>query len=1195
MLVFVGALTLLSSVLPGGGTAAAVSDGGDLSIAAATLTAEHVLDLPTGFQSGDEIGAAVAWENNLAVVGAPGDDSLGTDAGAVYVYDWVPGSSPVLRWKITPLDVKAGFEFGASVDIDAGSIAVGAPGANSERGRVYVFDFDSGTDSYSMLTYSAADGANFDRLGESVAISSNNVLAGAPGDDFLGSNDGSASLLTIAAGALTLTSQLGTGDDNAGFGSSVDIDHDAEVSLVVGSPNGNSGIGQINVYEDNFTDNYTVAPASGWDDFGFSVAIDAPNDLVVVGSPNTADGFGRAMIYRQAVEEFDHQPIFESGFGYDVSLNGPLATIGAPWSNNNSGFVGTWINTPDGVILQSAFPASSPGGLGGSSVASMGSTSSSDLMVGAPGGSTGDVGSFMPVDSFYELSSALVADAVVGTVQPTAVAIAGDVAVVGVPDYPSWWGPNSGGVFIYTRAANGPGWEFVKLVTQGAESGTWFGQSVDTDGTTVVVGAPDRDSGGEGGLVYTYRSVAGGAPFALSGILDAPVDDGAWLGNDVAIIDGWIVAGAPFDGTGANTANGSVHVFEPGEPIATGTGWDLFQTISGPPADWAKFGTSVALDGNHLAVSATSFVGGPTTVGPTSVTLFDRAAGTYNQVSSVAVPASSSGFGSDLSLGSRAMTIGQSPTKIHIYGAPEGWSSGLPVLLQTIDSATGFLGVGAVDGDGIVAAEVGTGLHLGLSNGAVYSTEGSLAPASTLNGSSVDLACNEVIVSTDSGAVIIEAAVDPIADPGGPYSVNEGGSVDLDASGSMQFSCGELTEAWSFESLPSVGSPSPSVNVGGGPAVEGVTLFVSDNLAQTSPSAVTQINIANAAPVVKPRLVDAGGQTPTVPVAGEQITVDLGTTDPGGDALTYTIDWGDGTLTNQAISGNTATHTYEFPGSYTINITATDSDGATSATAVFIEVNQRVESGYWMLGTGGQVHEFGTATDEPVLDSVNETAVDIEASKSGSGYWILTDDGVVHTRGSATHHGNVNMASLNNGELPVSISATPTGDGYWVFTTAGRAINFGAAVHHGDVSNLALNAPVIDSMSTTTGNGYYLVAEDGGVFSLGDAEFYGSTGALAIAAPVVTLAPDPDGAGYWLFAQDGGVFAFNAAFQGSVPGVLEGTPLNRNVATGIAFGDGYLLVARDGGIFNFSTRPLYGSTGATPPSYDIIGVAASRT
>ena len=121
-----------------------------------------------------------------------------------------------------------------------------------------------------------------------------------------------------------------------------------------------------------------------------------------------------------------------------------------------------------------------------------------------------------------------------------------------------------------------------------------------------------------------------------------------------------------------------------------------------------------------------------------------------------------------------------------------------------------------------------------------------------------------------------------------------------------------------------------------------------------------------------------------------------------------------------------------------------------------------------------------------------------------------------------------------------------------------------------------------------------MVAEDGGVFSLGDAEFHGSTGALALAAPVRTLVPDPDGQGYWLFAEDGGVFAFSAPFQGSVPGVLAGTPLNRNVATGISFGDGYLLVALDGGIFNFSTRPFYGSIGAAPPSYDIIGVAASR-
>lgn len=59
------------------------------------------------------------------------------------------------------------------------------------------------------------------------------------------------------------------------------------------------------------------------------------------------------------------------------------------------------------------------------------------------------------------------------------------------------------------------------------------------------------------------------------------------------------------------------------------------------------------------------------------------------------------------------------------------------------------------------------------------------------------------------------------------------------------------------------------------------------------------------------------------------------TTDPEGDPITYTFDWGDGTVstTNSVTSGTTASksHSWSNPGSYCVRAKATDSSGASSA------------------------------------------------------------------------------------------------------------------------------------------------------------------------------------------------------------------------------------------------------------------------
>ena len=277
---------------------------------------------------------------------------------------------------------------------------------------------------------------------------------------------------------------------------------------------------------------------------------------------------------------------------------------------------------------------------------------------------------------------------------------------------------------------------------------------------------------------------------------------------------------------------------------------------------------------------------------------------------------------------------------------------------------------------------------------------------------------------------------------------------------------------------------------------------------------------------------------------------------------------------------------------------STDNDGVDDAPgeSLLLNLGRAFESvdaevqGYWIITRDGAVTGFGSAPDlgsqVPVADGAE--IVDIEANATGTGVWILDSQGNITNLGDAAEVGPVSLLGLSAGESLAAIAPRPQGDGAWVATDRGRLIALGNAPVLSGVETLALNAPVVDAVSTASGNGVYLAAPDGGIFAIGDAVFQGSMGGTPLNQPVVSMAVDPDGEGYWLFASDGGVFAFEADFLGS----MGSTPLNGPIFEGVSYGDGYVLVGTDGGVFNFAGEPFEGSLGANPPGSAVVGIAA---
>ncbi len=135
--------------------------------------------------------SALAIDGNYAIIGSYGEDedAIGGDtlssAGSVYIFERdVTGTWNEVQ-KILALDRKAGDVFGWDVAISGNQIVIGAYGedipntGDSQSGAAYVFERDGNGTWNEVQKIVASDRASGDRFGYSVAIDNNNIIIGA--------------------------------------------------------------------------------------------------------------------------------------------------------------------------------------------------------------------------------------------------------------------------------------------------------------------------------------------------------------------------------------------------------------------------------------------------------------------------------------------------------------------------------------------------------------------------------------------------------------------------------------------------------------------------------------------------------------------------------------------------------------------------------------------------------------------------------------------------------------------------------------------------------------------------------------------------------------------------------------------------------------------------------------------------------
>ncbi len=545
-------------------------------------------------------GIAVALDRETALVGASQADVGGNLAqGAAYVFTR-SGTSWSQQQKLVAADGNADDLFGIAVALDGETALIGAErgniGVNTAQGVAYVFT-RSGADWSQQQKLVAADGAAGDQFGHSVALNGDTALVGAilasPGGN---TYQGAAYVFTRSGANWSQQQKQVDPDGEAGdrFGRSVALDGD---TALVGA--GQASVGGLSNAGKVYTTTRGPAPwpvtgsnvandGAAFDNFGFSVALDANTALVGVYQANVGGNTDQGAAYlftRNGPIWVQQQKLLAADgaandhFGYSVALDGETALVGARRANvgGNSNQGAAYVFTHSGANWIEQWK-----------------------LVATDGAANDNFG--------------------------YSVALDGETALVGARRATIDSNSNQGAAYVFTRS--GASWsQQWKLAAADGAAGDHFGHSVALDGETALVGAWAADVGSNSFQGVAYVFARSGANWSQQQKLTAA--DGAdrdWFGYSVALDGNTALVGASLASVGGNINQGAVYVF-----TRSGASWSQQQKLVA--ADGAandEFGISVALDGQMALVGANlANVGGNSNQGAAYV--FRRSGANWNQ------------------------------------------------------------------------------------------------------------------------------------------------------------------------------------------------------------------------------------------------------------------------------------------------------------------------------------------------------------------------------------------------------------------------------------------------------------------------------------------------------------------------------------------------------------------------------------
>ena len=254
---------------------------------------------------------AINSDGTYAVVGAPNDDTGGTNKGSAYIFVR-SGSTWTQQQKIQASDTASdtgSLTFGEAVSIssDGSCVIIGAQwadnGGTSDTGAAYVFT-RSGSTWSQQAKLVASDASTSSGFGYSVSINSDATYAavGAFGDDTTSLNAGAAYIFTRSGSTWSQQQKIVSPDLQAGdwFGRAISINPDGSY-VIVGSANADGGaaenVGAAYVFTRSGSTwsqqaKLTASDAQTGDQFGQGVAINSDASYVIIGAMFEDGGAG---------------------------------------------------------------------------------------------------------------------------------------------------------------------------------------------------------------------------------------------------------------------------------------------------------------------------------------------------------------------------------------------------------------------------------------------------------------------------------------------------------------------------------------------------------------------------------------------------------------------------------------------------------------------------------------------------------------------------------------------------------------------------------------------------------------------------------------------------------------------------------------------------------------------------------------
>ena len=338
------------------------------------------------------LGVGISPDGRYLLVGAPYEDTNGSDAGKAYFYK-APQNQFTFPWSTGVQEARilgeaASEYFGYSVGLDqyADRAIMGAQYANyggqNYTGAAYIYT-RSGTSWSKEARIGPSDGSNGDRFGTSVALSLNGTTAAVGAyleDPDNRSNAGSVYVYDKPSTydgtswgnnqAWDMTSIGQTRESNDRLGYSVDIDGDYLIAgMPYGGPSvsGSNGAGTAAIFvKTGGTYAFQTELTGQWNDgsmAGGGRAVAISGTRVYVGVPNYDSRKGRVAVYTRSGTTWTHQANItgaanESFLGCSLMASGDTVIIGESGndtggSNRGRAYIYTGNNTLEATLTAS--------------------------------------------------------------------------------------------------------------------------------------------------------------------------------------------------------------------------------------------------------------------------------------------------------------------------------------------------------------------------------------------------------------------------------------------------------------------------------------------------------------------------------------------------------------------------------------------------------------------------------------------------------------------------------------------------------------------------------------------------------------------------------------------------------------------------------------------------------------------------